>query len=597
MDSKEMIFEDVFGYNSFGFRIVLPKMPEKLFMYNTNYLDWLKQYLKGNDSHSRETVNSVFEKLINMKCAAQSDLKVKLLAQMRSVEGHRAWCDIELARAGYISRLDPPNDKGMRYNSITKKANKVGKETIAFSSNSLCGPFGENGELIVVLLPYYADKTLDELSYSLFEYDLRKLNPHITFSRLQTFMVWLTVVTTDFCFDEEEDIQFALDQAKNRAADKIWAKLSGEDACTYTHPTDKQVEKLRKATNLLLIPECASIRTPTADFFYVDFRTGVQIINRGKIINTDTNTATWQAVVRDRQRNFRPKLTPAIVDNLLQHLHHPSNAKYFKALTTMRSMVAVDHSLSAESYLDPFRHTYMMISVEKGDNGLALPLTQPIWCKRSVNVSFMLLTKILNPRMHRRVASIVWMTIMGLYPWLRGSLNQQAQDLGRDMLEDSSLPEPVNELWGHPPRPENSNKVNETTQSRNLAVVPRPRKRTLAADEQDKNDDQEVQRNKVPRASIKVGNDSGPSQDPDKAAKTLRAPAATSQSQRTPTATFSGTARKGHPKLTDFRKVMEVVEKEIEKAHDEQDPDIPILMDMVHETFTRLPSWKEKHGL
>ncbi len=132
--------------------------------------------------------------------------------QMRSVAAYRLWCDIELARAGYISRLDPTNINATRYNSISKKANKVGNEAIPFSSNSLCGPFGHDGELVVVLLPYYADKPLEDLRYRLFEYQLRKLNPHIVLSRLQTFMIWLTVITTDYCFEAEADIQLALDQ-------------------------------------------------------------------------------------------------------------------------------------------------------------------------------------------------------------------------------------------------------------------------------------------------------------------------------------------------------------------------------------------------
>ena len=85
----------------------------------------------------------------------------------------------------------------------------------------------------------------------------------------------------------------------------------------------------------------------------------------------------------------------------------------------MRSMLPNEESVSTKSSQDPFRHTYMMLHVERGDNGRVLPLAQPVWCKRSANVSFMLLAKILNPKLARKAANTAWLEIMGLYPWLR----------------------------------------------------------------------------------------------------------------------------------------------------------------------------------
>ncbi len=109
-------------------------------------------------------------------------------------------------------------------------------------------------------------------------------------------------------------------QAKSRAADEIWAKFSEKDAPSYTHPSREQVELLRKSNNTLLLPECASFRTRTGDFFHVDFRIGVQIVNRGKTIDADVDAATWQAVVQDRQERCKPKLPQDKIIELLQEV-------------------------------------------------------------------------------------------------------------------------------------------------------------------------------------------------------------------------------------------------------------------------------------
>ncbi|KAI9750765.1 MAG: hypothetical protein M1835_001341 [Candelina submexicana] len=604
MGSEEIDYEDVFGYNDLGFQIVLPEMPETILMRNTNYFDWIGKYVESNakyGNHSRDTANEVFEKVIRKKCQTQPDLVAKLLEQvdfltallmygpelmylikMRSLKAFRLWCDIELARAGYITRFDLTHIT--RYNSITRKEIKKSDVSMSFSSNSFCGPFGEDGELVIVLLPYIAGKTLDSLQYLDFESKLRDLNLHLRLSRLQTFKVWLTVLTTDYCFDEEEDIQRALNQANSQEADKRWSDPHKKETTTYTHPNSNQVEKLRKASDMLILPECAFIRTSTAEFVYKDFRMGLQIVNRGKSINADANTATWQAVVRDREQNYRPKLQKRAVRELLQTPNQPSNVKYFEALTTLKNMVAVDHSLSAESYLKPFRHSYMMIRMNQG---VPVPLAQPIWCERSSNVSFMLLAKILNPTLSRKSSKIYYQELPAIYPSLHMDAHREVSSLAANMLDDTSLGEPVTTLWKNPPRPAKLDPVNGISpQSSSTTLVPRLPKRALADGEKGENDS-EVRSEKVQRtlAAAKKGPvaTSGQLQRSDDMRRS--APAGPLQSQRDPAASYSGTARVKHPYLAGVRQVIEMVEKDNEKAPKDRDPDVPLLMNKIANAF------------
>ncbi|KAI9697619.1 MAG: hypothetical protein M1836_004569 [Candelina mexicana] len=585
MGSEEIDYEDVFGYNDLGFQIVLPKMPETILMRNTNYFDWIEEYVRSNakyGNHSRDTANQVFGKVIRKTCQTQPDLAAKLLEQMRSLKAFRLWCDIELARAGYITRFDLT--RITRYNSITKKDIRKSDVSMSFSSNSLCGPFGKNGELVIVLLPYIAGKTLDSLQYLDFESKLRDLNLHLKLSRLQTFKVWLTVITTDYCFDDEKDIQRALNQANSQEADKKWADPHKKETTTYTHPNSKQVEKLRKARDMLILPECAFIRTSTAEFVYRDFRMGLQIVNRGKSINADTNTATWQAVVRDREQNYKPKLQKQAIKELLRAPEQPSNMKYFEALTTLKKMVAVDHSLSAESYLKPFRHTYMMIRMNQG---VPVLLAQPIWCERSSDVSFMLLAKILNPTLSRKASKIYFQELPGIYPSLHMDAHREVSRLAANMLDDTSLGEPVTTLWKNPPRPAKLDPVNGiSTQSSSTSLVPRLPKRALADGEKGENDS-EVRPEKVQRTSAAA------KKEPVAASRQLQrsddmrrsAPAGPSQSQRDPAASYQGTAQSKHPYLTAVRQVIDMVEKDNEKAPKDRDTDVPLLMNLIASAF------------
>ncbi len=82
MASKEMAYEDLFGYNSFGFPIVLPKMPDKVSLENTNYVDWIQKYVRRNGDHSRVVADSVFKNVVHLKCKRQLETIVKLLAQV-----------------------------------------------------------------------------------------------------------------------------------------------------------------------------------------------------------------------------------------------------------------------------------------------------------------------------------------------------------------------------------------------------------------------------------------------------------------------------------------------------------------------------------
>ncbi|KAI9697530.1 MAG: hypothetical protein M1812_008450 [Candelaria pacifica] len=454
MGTDVVKYEDLFGQNDFGFSILLPELPNDVLAKDIDYYNWIIRYVLLNAKArkpDRDTANSVFRKVLDLKCSKQ--LKDKMVTQMQSPRAKRLWCDVELAHAGYVSRLvlTTPTD----HNRIAKKEIQVDKVATYCSSNSFCGPFGENGEHVIVLLPYYAEKALDELSYVAFHGTLRALNRHLKLNRLQVFLVALTVITTEYWEEDEEQIQHFIQKATSREADEQWAKLllsEPDISPVYVHPSADQIKKLRTARNMILLPDCAWFRNLAKTFTFESFRMGVQIVNRGKPIDSKITISAWEAAVHHRHLNFKPKLTKEAKNELLAESRTPSNAQYFEVLQTMKQYLLVNYSLSSKSYLQPFRHTYMMIKVLKGDPGCVIPLAQPIWCDLPANLSFMVLVKILNPKknVNRSFAQSLWWVIT---PVREAKHFREAAQIGDDMVREEISTAGIEELWENPPRP------------------------------------------------------------------------------------------------------------------------------------------------
>lgn len=63
------------------------------------------------------------------------------------------------------------------------------------------------------MLPYYAEKALEELNNLKFEEEIRRLNPTLELGRSWLLKIWITVVTTEYWFEDEKEIQAAIQQA------------------------------------------------------------------------------------------------------------------------------------------------------------------------------------------------------------------------------------------------------------------------------------------------------------------------------------------------------------------------------------------------
>lgn len=77
-------YEDLFGYNDYAFPIKLPELPNDMSFNNFSYFEWIQRYAELNvesSNFSQETTNSVYDKVVQLKCQSQG-LRKKLLAQV-----------------------------------------------------------------------------------------------------------------------------------------------------------------------------------------------------------------------------------------------------------------------------------------------------------------------------------------------------------------------------------------------------------------------------------------------------------------------------------------------------------------------------------